>query len=193
MKVERTKINGVLMFTPEPHRDDRGYFSRTFDVDAWRDAGVDPTAFLQDSQSRSRRGVVRGLHLRRGAGEAKLVRCSYGAVLDVVIDFRPESSTYGQRETFDLDDQNLRSVYIPRGCLHGFQALTDPADICYRIDAPHDPAEDVTIRYDDPSLAVPWPLPAERVSQRDLDAPSLDEVLTELGFPPLPPRGTGAA
>lgn len=186
MKVQQTKIAGVLLFTPSPHTDERGYFSRTFDVDVWQASAVDPRPFLQDSQSRSRRGVIRGMHLRRGAGEAKIVRCSYGAVLDVVIDFRPGSATYGQLETFELDDQNLRSVYIPRGCLHGFQALTDPADICYRIDARHDPSEDITIRYDDPGLGVPWPLTAEWVSVRDQQAPGLEEVLQELGYPQLP-------
>lgn len=186
MKVEKTGIVGVVLFTPTPHVDERGFFSRTFDVEAWQQLGVDPTAFVQDSQSRSRRGVIRGMHLRRGSGEAKLVRCSYGAVLDVVIDFRPQSPTYGRVETFELDDENLRSVYIPRGCLHGFQALAEPADVCYRIDAPHDPTEDVTVRYDDPGLGIGWPMPAEHVSPRDLQAPGLDAVLHELGYPTFP-------
>ena len=96
--------------------------------------GLDPDAFVQDSISRSRRGVVRGMHIRSGAGEAKLVRCSYGEVFDVVIDLRPGSPTYRNREVFDLTGDNQVTVYVPAGCAHGFQALTEPADVSYRID-----------------------------------------------------------
>jgi dTDP-4-dehydrorhamnose 3,5-epimerase len=166
-------IAGALLFRPAPHRDERGFFSRTFDRDIVRAAGLDPDAFVQDSISRSRRGVVRGMHIRAGAGEAKLVRCSYGAVFDVVIDLRPESPTYRNREVFDLTGDNQVTVYVPAGCAHGFQALTEPADVSYRIDRAHDPSEDVSIRYDDPDLDIPWPLPVTLMSERDKAAPSL--------------------
>jgi dTDP-4-dehydrorhamnose 3,5-epimerase len=161
------KIAGALVFTPEPHVDDRGFFSRTFDADVARSAGIDPNAFVQDSLSRSRRGVVRGLHLRTGRGEAKLVRCSFGAVFDVVVDLRPLSVTYRNWASFELRGDEQVSVYIPAGCAHGFQALTDPADVAYRIDRPHDPSEDLAIAFDDPELAIPWPLPAAGLSVRD--------------------------
>ncbi|MEU4197368.1 dTDP-4-dehydrorhamnose 3,5-epimerase family protein [Kribbella sp. NPDC026611] len=166
-------IAGALLFTPTPHRDERGFFSRTFDRDIVRAAGLDPDAFLQDSISRSRRGVVRGMHVRSGAGEAKLVRCSYGAVFDVVVDLRPDSPTYRNREVFDLTGDNQVTVYVPAGCAHGFQALTEPADVSYRIDRAHDPAEDVSIAFDDPDLDIPWPLPVTLMSDRDRSAPSL--------------------
>ena len=95
MKVDPVpRIADALVFRPAPHVDERGFFSRTFDADVMRAAGIDPTAFLQDSLSRSARGVVRGLHVRRGNGEAKLVRCSYGAIFDVIVDLRPTSPTY---------------------------------------------------------------------------------------------------
>src|SRR5690348_949685 len=94
MRCSSTRIPGVLEFTPEPHVDDRGFFSRTFDADVVREAGIDPGGFVQDSMSRSRRGVVRGLHVRVGEGESKLVRCSSGGVFDVVVDLRPGSPTY---------------------------------------------------------------------------------------------------
>ena len=123
MNVTACAIPGVLLFTPTPHRDDRGFFTRTFDAAVARSAGVDPEAFVQDSQSRSHRGVVRGLHLRRGDGEAKLVRCSYGSIFDVVVDLRPASDTFGAHETFELDDIDCRVLYVPRGCGHGWQAL----------------------------------------------------------------------
>src|SRR5690348_17151662 len=99
-----TRVSGALLFRPRPHRDERGFFSRTFDADIVRAAGLDPAAFVQDSLSRSVRGVVRGMHIRRGAGESKLVRCSYGAVFDVIVDLRPGSPTYGNWESFTLRD-----------------------------------------------------------------------------------------
>lgn len=179
MRVVRTELDGVLLFEPTPHRDARGFFSRTSDDAVLAAAGIAPT-FPQDSQSRSVRGVIRGLHGRVGRGEAKLVRCAHGAVHDVVVDARPGSPTFGRWAEFVLDDESLRSVYIPRGCLHGFQALTAVADTCYRIDAVHDPSEDVSVAFDDPDLAVAWPLPPTLVSERDRAAPSWRDLRERL-------------
>jgi dTDP-4-dehydrorhamnose 3,5-epimerase len=171
-----TRVSGALLFRPRPHRDERGFFSRTFDADIVRGAGLDPAAFVQDSLSRSVRGVIRGMHIRRGAGESKLVRCSYGTIFDVIVDLRPASPTYGNWESFTLRDDEQVTLYVPAGCAHGFQALTDPADVSYRIDRPHDPAEDVSIAFNDPELAIPWPLAASAVSRRDEEAPSLEQA-----------------
>ena len=171
MRELKTELDGVLVFEPTPHRDARGFFSRTSDNAVLAAAGIDPT-FPQDSQSRSVLGVIRGMHGRLGRGEAKLVRCAHGAVHDVVVDARPGSPTFGRSVSVTLDDESMRSIYIPRGCLHGFQALTAVADTCYRIDAVHDPAEDVTVAFDDPDLAIAWPLPPALVSDRDRAAPS---------------------
>ena len=171
--IEVPAVAGALLFRPAPHVDERGFFSRTFDAEIARSAGLDPCGFVQDSLSRSAQGVIRGMHVRSGAGEAKLVRCSYGAVFDVVVDLRPGSPTYRNQEYFELTGDNQVTVYVPAGCAHGFQALTDPADVSYRIDRPHDPAEDVSIAYDDPDLAIDWPLPASLMSARDTRAPSL--------------------
>jgi len=173
-------IAGALLFTPTPHVDERGFFCRTFDVDVMRAAGIDPSAFAQDSVSRSALGVVRGLHVRRGEGEAKLVRCSYGAIFDVVVDLRPASPTYRSWESFELRDDEQVSLYVPAGCAHGFQALTDIADVSYRIDRAHDPAEDVSIAFDDPELAIPWPLPVTAMSRRDRRALPLAAATTLL-------------
>lgn len=170
------RIAGACLFEPTPHIDDRGFFCRTFERDLVRSVGIDPDVFVQDSLSRSNRGVVRGMHVRSGLGEAKLVRCSSGAVFDVVVDLRPDSATYGNQEFFDLTGDNQVTVYVPAGCAHGFQALTQPADVSYRIDRAHDPSEDVTIAFDDPALAIPWPLPVTSVSARDRRAPSLTEA-----------------
>jgi dTDP-4-dehydrorhamnose 3,5-epimerase len=170
-------IAGAYLFEPTTHADERGFFCRTFDADVVRSVGLDPDAFVQDSVSRSVRGVLRGLHLRSGAGEAKLVRCSYGEVFDVVVDLRPDSPTYRNHASFHLSGETQRTLYVPAGCAHGFQALTGTADVSYRIDRRHDPAEDVTIAHDDPELAIAWPLPATSMSERDRKAPSLAEVL----------------
>jgi dTDP-4-dehydrorhamnose 3,5-epimerase len=166
-------IEGALLFQPTPHNDERGFFSRTFDAEVARAAGIDPAAFMQDSQSRSRRGVIRGMHVRSGRGEGKLVRCSYGAIFDVIVDLRPGSPTYRNMESFQLTDTDQTSLYVPAGCAHGFQALTEPADVCYRIDRPHDLSEDVSIAFDDPELDIPWPLPVTVMSQRDKTATAL--------------------
>lgn len=175
------RIAGALLFRPAPHVDERGFFCRTFDAEVIRAAGLDPARFVQDSVSRSVRGVVRGLHVRRGRGEAKLVRCSYGAIFDVVVDLRPASPTYRNWESFELRDDEQVTLYVPAGCGHGFQALTDPADVSYRIDRAHDPAEDVSIAFDDPELAIPWPLPATFRSPRDQQAPPLAAAARLLG------------
>jgi dTDP-4-dehydrorhamnose 3,5-epimerase len=175
------QISGAILFKPAPHRDERGFFSRTFDAAVTRAAGVDPDGFVQDSVSRSARGVLRGLHLRSGRGEAKLVRCSYGAVFDVIVDLRRDSPTFRNWMSFELRDEDQVSLYIPAGCAHGFQALTEPADVSYRIDREHDPAEDVSIAHDDPELGIPWPLPVTSLSPRDRLAPPLAAVLKQLG------------
>ncbi len=167
------RIAGALLFRPTAHVDERGFFCRTFDADIIRAAGLEPAAFVQDSLSRSARGVVRGLHVRSGDGEAKLVRCSFGAIFDVVVDLRPASPTYRSWESFELHGEEQVSLYVPAGCAHGFQALTDPADVSYRIDRVHDPTEDVSIAFDDPELAISWPLPVAVMSQRDRLAPPL--------------------
>jgi len=173
-------IAGAYLFRPTAHADQRGFFSRTFDAEAARSVGIDPAGFSQDSLSRSARGVIRGMHTRRGRGESKLVRCSYGMVLDVVVDLRAGSPTFRNLETFELRDTEQVSLYIPAGCAHGFQALTDPADVAYRIDRPHDPSEDVAIAFDDPDLAIAWPLPPALMSDRDRAAPSLEVALKQL-------------
>ncbi|MFF2083081.1 dTDP-4-dehydrorhamnose 3,5-epimerase [Nocardia sp. NPDC058176] len=183
MRIERTELADVVVLVPEPFRDDRGLFTRTFDAiefDAHLGVEGASAAFVQDSQSRSVRGVIRGMHGRGGRGEAKLVRCAHGAVHDVLVDIRPDSPTFGARQAFRLDDEHFHHLYVPPGFLHGFQALTETADVCYRIDRPHDPAEDLGVAYDDPDLAIDWPLPAGIVSPRDANAGSWAQLRATL-------------
>jgi dTDP-4-dehydrorhamnose 3,5-epimerase len=179
--IEQSSLSGVVSFVPEQrHEDERGWFVRTLDVTVAASAGVDATAFRQDSQSRSRLGVVRGMHGRAGGGEAKLVRCARGAVLDVLVDARPDSPTFGKQATFRLDDESCRHLFVPPGMLHGFQVLTDWADVCYRIDREHEPGADLAVRYDDPELAIDWPLPVSAVSARDAGAGSWPDLREKL-------------
>ncbi len=179
MKIRETTLTGVLLLVPTPHRDQRGLFTRTFDLAEARDAGI-AGDFLQDSQSRSCAGVLRGLHARTGAGEAKLVRCARGAVHDVLVDARPGSPTFGAHESFLLDDNEFHSLFVPAGLLHGFLALTD-ADVCYRIDTEHDPSADAGVRFDDPELGIEWPHKPSMISERDAALGSWTQLRSVLG------------
>jgi dTDP-4-dehydrorhamnose 3,5-epimerase len=183
VRIETTALTDVLVLTPQPFHDDRGLFTRTFDAEIFDDYLNSPgasAAFVQDSQSRSRQGVIRGMHGRGGRGEAKLVRCAHGAVHDVLVDIRKQSRTFGHKQAFLLDDKDFRHLYVPPGFLHGFQALSATADVCYRIDRPHDPAEDLAVAYNDPELAIDWPVPVTVISERDAGAGSWAELLTHL-------------
>ncbi|MBU8823761.1 dTDP-4-dehydrorhamnose 3,5-epimerase [Mycolicibacterium goodii] len=183
MRIERADLAGVLVLVPEPFRDERGLFTRTFDAHIFDDHLGRPgisASFVQDSQSRSSQGVVRGMHGRSGRGEAKLVRCAHGAVHDVLVDIRPDSPTFGRQQAFLLDDKDFRHLYVPPGFLHGFQALTATADVCYRIDRPHDPSEDLAVAYNDPDLGIDWPLPITMISPRDAGAGSWADLLRHM-------------
>lgn len=171
------------MLAPAPFRDERGLFTRTFDAelfDEWIGTPGASAKFTQDSQSRSAQGVIRGMHGRLGRGEAKLVRCARGSVHDVVVDIRADSPTFGEKQEFLLDDNDFRHLYIPAGFLHGFQALSPVADVCYRIDRPHDPTEDVAVTPHDPDLAISWPLQVTLMSARDANAGSWQDLLAHL-------------
>lgn len=185
MQVHRSVIDGLVQFVPTSAGAEDG--TVTFDNAVAAAHGIDPGRFIQDSQSRSVQGVVRGMHGRSGRGEAKLVRCAHGAVHDVVVDARPGSPTFGRVATFLLDDVEMRQLYIPAGCLHGFQALTPVVDTCYRIDTPHDPTENITVRHDDPELGIRWPLPVGIMSAKDREAGTWAEHCARLGVRPGPP------
>ncbi len=175
-----TRLDGLVLLEPVVHGDARGSFHESFRADAWERAGV-RERWVQDNQSRSARGVVRGLHFAVGAGQAKLVRCARGRIWDVAVDLRPGSPTYRRWEAHELDDVACRQLYLPTGFAHGFCVLSDVADVLYRVSTYYDPAVERGFRYDDPELAVPWPQDAPHVlSERDARAPALREVEAEL-------------
>lgn len=180
MEIRDASLHGVKVFHPEVRPDERGFFLRVFDAQLYADAGIDHTGLVQENQSRSRQRTIRGLHARSNLTEAKLVRCIRGEVFDVVVDLRPWSPTFLEWENFTLDDVTHAQIYIPPGCAHGLQALSDMADVGYRVDAYYDPSFDVAISYADPDLAIPWPLDDPVVSERDRAAPKLTEVRDHL-------------
>jgi dTDP-4-dehydrorhamnose 3,5-epimerase len=182
MKVVETRLEGPVLIEPAMHRDDRGFFQETYRVDAWAAAGIHHE-FVQDNHSRSERGVVRAMHFQVGTGQAKLVRCATGAVLDVVVDLRRGSPTYGEWESFELDDESGRQLYCPIGFAHGFCVVSERADFAYKCSSYYDPELERGIAYDDPDIGIEWPAGIELiVSERDATAPRLSEVADELPF-----------
>jgi dTDP-4-dehydrorhamnose 3,5-epimerase len=182
MRAHPTTLEGVLLIEPAVHGDHRGFFHESYRENAWAEAGV-PTTWVQDNHSRSRRGIVRGMHFSLGEGQAKLVRCGRGRILDVVVDLRRQSPTYGQWEGFELDDDTLKQLYIPVGFAHGFCVLSDVADVIYKCSSYYDPAVERGFRFDDPEVGIEWPTDLELdVSERDRTAPLLREIAPDLPF-----------
>jgi dTDP-4-dehydrorhamnose 3,5-epimerase len=181
----KLRLDGLILIEPAIHGDERGFFTETYRR-AWHaEAGIPASEeFVQDNHSRSSRGVVRGMHFQIGAGVAKLVRCGRGRILDVAVDLRKGSPTYGRWEAVELDDESMRELYVPVGFAHGFCTLSEVADVLYKQTAYYDPAVERGIAWDDPDVGVAWPLPAEElsVSARDAAAPRLAEVAGELPF-----------
>jgi dTDP-4-dehydrorhamnose 3,5-epimerase len=176
-----TRLAGLVLLEPEVHGDDRGFLVETFRADAWRELGVDAD-FIQDNHSRSRAGILRGLHFQTAPGQAKLVRCLRGRIWDVAVDLRRGSPTYGEWEGYELDDERHRQLYVPVGFAHGFCVLSEVADVHYKLSSLYDAATEAGIAWDDPGVAVDWPLDDPQVSQRDAAAPRLAEVAGELPF-----------
>lgn len=192
-----TRLDGPILIQPKVFRDERGFFHESYRREEWERLGV-AGELVQDNHSRSAHGVVRGLHFQsrggpRDEGMAKLVRCSAGAILDVVVDIRRGSPTFGEWEAFQLDDENLRQLLCPVGFAHGFCVLSDTADVVYGCDAYYDPASEGGIAYDDPDLAIEWPAGIELTpSARDAAAPRLRDLAGELPFEYARPAGATA-
>ncbi|MBA3300265.1 MAG: dTDP-4-dehydrorhamnose 3,5-epimerase [Thermoleophilaceae bacterium] len=177
-----TRLEGPLLIAPTVHGDDRGFFQETYRKQILADLGVDDD-FVQDNHSRSRRGIVRGMHFQVGAGMSKLVRCSRGAILDVLVDIRRGSPTFGEWEGFELTDVNHHQLYAPVGFAHGFVVTSASADVLYKCSAYYDESIERGIKYDDPGVGIEWPAGIELIpSERDATAPLLREVEGELPF-----------
>jgi dTDP-4-dehydrorhamnose 3,5-epimerase len=173
MKFTPLPLPGVLQIEIEPVEDSRGFFGHIYCAEEFAAHGL-PSAFAQHAISYNHlAGTLRGLHYQRTPQEAKLVRCIRGAVFDVVVDLRPSSDHYAKWCAVELDANRRNAVYVPKGCAHGFQTLTDAAELLYQIDVPFDASAAAGIRWDDPTLAIDWPLAQPILSQRDRDLPWL--------------------
>ena len=174
----KTEIDGVWIIQPKVFNDARGYF-----FEAWKkeefEQHVGRVDFIQDNESKSSYGVLRGLHYQKGDfSQAKLVRVIKGRVVDVAVDIRRNSPTFGKHVMVELSDENKRQFFIPRGFAHGFLVLSDEAVFTYKVDNPYAPQSEASIRFDDPDLAIQWPIDTNDVltSAKDLDALSLKDA-----------------
>ena len=169
MQVSDLSLSGVKLIRPRVFRDDRGYFLETFSTIRYAQAGIE-MSFVQDNLSQSYQGTIRRLHYQSRPGQAKLVRAATGRIWDVVVDVRPMSAAFGQWEGTTLDARELVQLFVPVGFAHGFCVLSEVADVVYKVSSPYNPATECSIRYNDPELAVSWPLAEPRLSERDLEA-----------------------
>ncbi len=175
MQITPLDLDGPVLIELEIHGDERGFFVERFNGERFREAGL-PCAFAQDNHSRSRPGVVRGLHFQHTPAQGKLVGVTRGRVFDVVVDLRPESPTYGESRSTELSDMNGRLLWVPPEFAHGFCVLDDgPADLLYKADTPYNPAGESGILWSDPELAIAWPIRDPIVSTRDRQMPTFAE------------------
>jgi dTDP-4-dehydrorhamnose 3,5-epimerase len=177
MKIETTALPGVLVITPAIYRDDRGAFSETFNLRRMEEAGL-PAHWVQDNTSVSKKNVLRGIHYQIVQPQGKLVRVTYGAVLDVAVDLRRSSSDFGRHVAVELSQENGAMLWIPAGFGHAFLVLSDEAGFAYKVTDYYAPAGERTIVWNDPDLAIPWPVGAAEaiVSEKDRKGASLKDA-----------------
>jgi dTDP-4-dehydrorhamnose 3,5-epimerase len=182
MEIIPTRLEGLKLLRPEVHGDARGFFLEAWRADAYAAAGV-PADFVQDNHSRSRRGTLRGIHFQVAPGQGKLVRCARGRILDVAVDLRRGSPTFGRWESFELDDEQALQLWIPVGFGHGFCVVSESADVVYKVTSYYDPDTESGIRFDDPDVGIQWPSDLELLhSERDGSAPRLADIADALPF-----------
>jgi len=175
------RLEGVKLIRPRVFGDERGFFFESFRADVLAEL-LGSVSFVQDNHSRSGHGIVRGMHFQ--PGQSKLVRCARGSIFDVVVDIRPGSSTFGQWEAHELDDEAHCQLLVPDGFAHGFVVTSDVADVTYKVSSYYDPASEGGFRFDDPMVGIEWPIAPEQLiaSARDRAAPALAEVKSSLSF-----------
>ena len=170
MKFTKTSIEGLVIIDPTVFGDNRGYFLESYNEKEFKEV-IGKVSFVQDNESKSSKGVLRGLHFQKPPfAQAKLVRCIEGKVLDVVVDIRKNSKTYGQYFTTELSGENKKQVFIPRGFAHGFLVLSDSAIFAYKVDNTYAPEHDAGIRWNDPIVNIQWGLSESEVLVSDKDA-----------------------
>ena len=175
MQLIPTEIPEVLIIEPKRFGDSRGFFAETFRADRYAEAGL-RHAFVQDNWSRSTRGVLRGLHLQNPNPQGKLVSVITGLVLDVAVDVRVGSPTFGRHVAVELSEDNGRQLFVPRGFAHGFIVLSDTVNFVYKCDNYYSPTDEIVVRWSDPALGIDWRLAEPTVSPRDAAAPLLGDI-----------------
>jgi len=178
-----TRLEGPILIAPRVLGDERGFFCETYRRSHFAQIGI-AEEMVQDNHSRSRHGIVRGMHFQIGRGAAKLVRCARGAIYDVVVDLRLGSPTFGEWEGFELTEDNMHMAYCPVGFAHGFCVLSDVADVMYKQSNYYADETERGIAYNDPEVGIVWPLPLDELvpSARDASAPLLSEIADQLPF-----------
>ncbi|WP_020679330.1 dTDP-4-dehydrorhamnose 3,5-epimerase [Marinobacterium rhizophilum] len=178
MNVIETTLPGVLIIEPKVFGDHRGFFIETFQVERYREAGIE-LPFVQDNHSRSTRGVLRGLHFQRTRPQGKLVSVSRGAVYDVTVDIDPQSPSCGQFVGVELTDENHRQLWVPPGYAHGFCVLSEVADFQYKCTDLYVPEDEGGLLWSDPEINIPWPITDPQLSAKDQGNPTLRELLAQ--------------
>jgi dTDP-4-dehydrorhamnose 3,5-epimerase len=174
-----TKLDGVVLVEPQVHGDERGFMVESYARDEWAGLGVD-VEFVQHNHSRSKKGTLRGVHFQTSPGQAKLVRAARGSIVDVAVDLRKDSPTYGQWEAHVLDDEKHHQLFVPVGFGHGFAVLSEVADVAYQVSSLYDPATEAGIAWDDPEVGIDWQVAEPLLSGRDKTAPKLSEIADSL-------------
>lgn len=175
MKVEKTKLEGVLLVTPTVFGDDRGFFMETFNKEKAAELGL-PTEFVQDNHSKSSKGVLRGLHYQKPEWQGKLVRTIQGEIFDVAVDIRHDSETFGQWVGVYLNDENKQQLYVPEGFAHGFVVTSETAEVVYKCTSIYAPEQEGSLLWNDPDIGIQWPVESPLLSAKDKDAPRLSEL-----------------
>lgn len=176
-----TKLKGAFVIDLERREDPRGFFARAFCQNEFGNHGLKPIIFQANIASNFKRGTIRGMHFQYPpAAETKLVRCTRGAILDIIVDLRPEGETYLQHVAVELNEENQRALFVPERFAHGYQALRDNTDTSYQVGEFYTPDAEGGLLYNDPRLALKWPLPLSVISEKDQKYPLLDEIESDL-------------
>ena len=179
MRFVETEVVGVILVEPTVHRDERGFFVETYHGTRYREAGID-AVFVQDNHSRSTRGTLRGLHGQFPRCQGKLVRVIEGEIYDVAVDARRGSPTYGKYAAATLSADNFFQLWVPPGLVHGFCVTSETAQVEYKCTDVYHPEDEFSVAWNDPDLAIPWPVPDPILSAKDRDAPRLRDVQDRL-------------
>jgi dTDP-4-dehydrorhamnose 3,5-epimerase len=170
-----TKLRGAYVIEPQTLNDERGFFARTWSGEEFSAKGLNANLVQCNTSNNKLKGTVRGMHFQSPPHEeAKLIRCTAGALYDVIVDLRPDSPTWGQWFGIELTRQNLRMIYVPEGFAHGYQTLADDTDVFYQVSAYYHQESASGVRWDDPTIAIDWPLQISVISERDRKLPSVD-------------------